>query len=81
VGSEQGAANRVKHGLSFETAVHVFDDPIPWIEARSHARTVIVGNTIGLRGHAAVFAHLKDSHRLLVSSIASTGWPAWMFRS
>ena len=24
---EKAAANRVKHGLSFETAVHVFDDP------------------------------------------------------
>ena len=26
--SKKAAANRVKHGLSFETAVHVFDDPL-----------------------------------------------------
>jgi uncharacterized DUF497 family protein len=25
---EKAAANRAKHGLSFETAVHVFDDPL-----------------------------------------------------
>jgi uncharacterized DUF497 family protein len=25
---DKAAANRAKHGLSFETAVHVFDDPL-----------------------------------------------------
>jgi uncharacterized DUF497 family protein len=46
---DKAATNRVKHGLSFETAVHVFDDPLT-PQSRTRTRTVIVGITIGLVG-------------------------------
>ena len=48
---DKAEANRIKHGLSFETAVLVFDD-LSMHRDRTRIRTVIAGTPLGLSGQS-----------------------------
>jgi uncharacterized DUF497 family protein len=58
----KAAANRAKHGLSFETAVHVFDDPMQASKPDPHPDGDR-WHTIGLVGPALLIGRIISARK------------------
>jgi uncharacterized DUF497 family protein len=66
---KKAAANREKHGVSFEEAIGVFGDPLARIfddpdHSTSEPREIIVGHATGRRLLVVCFVHRRDRIRI-----------------
>jgi uncharacterized DUF497 family protein len=78
VGPEKNKANLAKHGVSFEEALTVFNDPLARIfddEAHSivEKREIIIGHSVQHHLVLVSFAEVNDSVRLF-SARKATRW-------
>ncbi|NKE48766.1 BrnT family toxin [Roseomonas frigidaquae] len=72
---EKSAANLIKHGISFEEAILIFDgDILSWIDGRldyGETRTISIGLIRGLVAVAVVHTDRNGTTRIISARLAS----------